>query len=622
MITSYDYLNIAFYFAFIVGVGVYFSRKSKNTSDYFRGGGVMPWWVTGASSWMAGFTAWTFVGAAGKIYETGTYVVVLYYQSLIAIFVLFAFTSYRFRRLRVVTPMEALRLRFGPGAQQFYTWVRLPVQLLFAGFVLNAVSVFMAAVFGLDMTTLLVGLGVLVTLMSLLGGAKGVAASDFVQMFLIVLVAIITGLLALAHPGIGGAAGLIERVPAAHFEWGRIARPEFIFFWWFALSLNTVFSFNSLSDDKAAKYMMAESDRAARRMLLIPALGTLIGPLFWIVPPMAAAVLHPDLGSEYAQLPFPHEAAFLATARDVLPHGMLGLLICCIFAASLTDMGAVLNWGAGLLLRNFYLPVINPQCSEKKLMRLSRLAALGLGGVLIVFALVISRYRSLGLFDLLNQVGTSLLMPLAIPAFLGLFYKRTPPWSAWTTAVLGLLISLAVSPKPVAMIVEWFTGTRPDLVFITPAMLSWLPGFGGPYSGEEQTQFGIIATVALVGGACVAWFFFTTLFYEKCTPEFKSSVEEFFARARTPLLENPQTATVENRQYPVAIGQLCMIYGAFIMLLVFIPNSLTGRLCYAGCGGAMLGLGFLIARIYRAKTPPPALDAAAAAVEAPAVFKS
>jgi SSS family solute:Na+ symporter len=602
VITRYDYLNIAFYFAFIVGVGIYFSRKSKDTSDYFRGGGVMPWWVTGASSWMAGFTAWTFVGAAGKIYETGTYVVVLYYQSLIAIFVLFAFTSYRFRRLRVVTPMEALRLRFGPGAQQFYTWVRLPVQLLFAGFVLNAVSVFMAAVFGLDMTTLLVGLGILVTLMSLLGGAKGVAASDFVQMFLIVLVAVTTGLLALAHPDIGGAAGLVERVPAAHFEWGRIARPEFIFFWWFALSLNTVFSFNSLSDDKAAKYMMADSDRAARRMLLIPALGTLIGPLFWIVPPMAAAVLHPDLGSEYTKLAFPHEAAFLATARDVLPHGMLGLLICCIFAASLTDMGAVLNWGSGLLLRNFYLPVINPQCSEKKLMLLSRLAALGLGAVLIAFALVISRYRSLGLFDLLNQVGTSLLMPLAIPAFLGLFYKRTPPWSAWTTAILGLLISLAVSPKPVAMVVEWFTGARPELAFITPAMLSWIPGLAGPYSGEEQTQFGIIATVALVGGACVAWFFFTSLFYEKCTPEYKASVEEFFARARTPLLENPQAATNENRKYPAAIGRLCVIYGAFITLLVLIPNSMTGRLCYLGCGGAMLGLGMIIARCYRKKT--------------------
>jgi solute:Na+ symporter, SSS family len=599
MISPYDTLNIAFYFAFIVGVGFYFARRNKDSSDYFRGGGVMPWWVTGASSWMAGFTAWTFVGAAGKIYETGTYVVVLYYQSVLAYVVLYLFTCYRFRRLRVVTPMEALRLRFGPVTQQFYTWMRLPIQLIFAGFVLNAVSVFMAAVFGVEMTTLIIALGLLVTLISLLGGVMGVAACDFVQMFLIVLVAAVTGLLAFAHPAIGGVTGLIERVPAAHFAWGEIARPQFIFLWWFALSLNTVFNFNSLSDDKSVKYMMAQSDAHARRMIAIPMLGTLIGPLFWIVPPMAAAVLFPQLGTLFPQLPFPNEAAFLATAREVMPNGMLGLLICCIFAASLTDMSSTINWGAGLLIRNFYLPVINPNCAESRLVPLSRFAALGLGVVLVGFAYVINQYRSLGLFDLLNQVGTSLLLPLAIPAFLGLYFKRTPPWSAWTTALIGFVASLAVSPKPVTMVIGLFTETPPTLRFVTPEMLAWILGLGGPLSGEEQTQFGIIATVALVGGISTAWFFFTSVFYKRTTPEYQASVEEFFARARTPLVDNPGAALPENRAYPRAIGRMCLIYGGFILLCALIPNALTGRLCFLGCGGVIAACGLLLRRRYR-----------------------
>ena len=213
MINFYDYLNIGFYFAFIIGVGIYFSRKSKNTSDYFRGGGALPWWVTGASAWMAGFTAWTFVGAAGKIYQTGPYVLVLYYQNVIPVIVLFALTCYRFRRMRVVTPMEALRLRFGPGAQQFYTWVRLPLMLVFGGFTLNSVAVFMSAVFGFPLETTLIALGLMVTFISLLGGAMGVVAADFVQMFLIVLVAGTAMVLALLHPAIGGFSGLMDKAP-------------------------------------------------------------------------------------------------------------------------------------------------------------------------------------------------------------------------------------------------------------------------------------------------------------------------------------------------------------------------------------------------------------------------
>jgi len=60
MLTFYDYANIAFYVLFIVGVGFYYARKSSNTSDYFRGGGVMPMSFSTASanacSWHIGDT--------------------------------------------------------------------------------------------------------------------------------------------------------------------------------------------------------------------------------------------------------------------------------------------------------------------------------------------------------------------------------------------------------------------------------------------------------------------------------------------------------------------------------------------------------------------------------------
>ena len=46
----YDYLVIGFYFIFMLVIGIYFSRMSKNSSDYFRGGGSMTWWLTGGSA--------------------------------------------------------------------------------------------------------------------------------------------------------------------------------------------------------------------------------------------------------------------------------------------------------------------------------------------------------------------------------------------------------------------------------------------------------------------------------------------------------------------------------------------------------------------------------------------
>src|SRR5205814_9064020 len=114
--------------------------------------------------------------------------------------------------------------------------------------------------------------------------------------------------------------------------------------------------------------LMAKGDADARRLVLIPLIGTLIGPLVWFIPSMAARVLHPDLGAEpaFAGMKQPHEAAFVAVAHDVMPVGMMGLLLCAMLGATITSMDAGLNKGVGVFVRSFYRPLINPKASEKR----------------------------------------------------------------------------------------------------------------------------------------------------------------------------------------------------------------------------------------------------------------
>ena len=318
MVSIYDYLNIAFYIAFITGVGIVFSRKSKNTSDYFRGGGVMPWWVAGASSWMASFSAWTFVGAAGEIYDEGPSLLLLYYSSLIPLLATLFYTCYRFRRMRVVTPIEGVRLRFGAGSQQFYTWIRLPLLFLFGGVGLNSVGTFMSGVFGINVILVMIILGIMVTFVALLGGSYSVVANDFVQMFLVVTVAVTVAALTLSLPAIGGVSGLITKAPHQAIHWNDIARSQFFLFFYLGLTLNNLFDMTRM--DNSAKYLMAANDRHARKMVIIPLIGTLIGPLIWLIPPMAASILHShsDMARRFPLLaPHPEHAAYLATALDV-----------------------------------------------------------------------------------------------------------------------------------------------------------------------------------------------------------------------------------------------------------------------------------------------------------------
>lgn len=577
MITLYDYLSIAFYFIFVVTVGVVFSRRNKNTSDYFRGGGIMPWWMAGVSAWMASFSAWTFTGAAGKIFTQGFYVVLLYWANFLPYVFLFFFTCYRFRRMRVVTPLEAIRIRYGPGTQQFVTWIRLPFLLLFGGVGLNTVGVFMSGAFDVNLQTVIVILGVMVTFVSLVGGAFGVAASDFVQMFLVVTITLVISALALALPQVGGFSGMIHKLPAQDFHWGEFARPEFVTLWFLALLFNNLFYQNTM--EMSTKYLMARSDVHARKMMIFPLFGTLLGPLMWMIPPLAAAAIYspeqihnifPNLGKH------PEEGAFLLTAHDVLPKGMLGLLIAGIFGATLSNLDASVNQGVGILVRNFYLPVINPQCPEKRLLIISKLCTAMFGVIIICIGLVVSKLRTLPLFDLLNQLGVSLWLPLAIPMCLGLFYKRTPPWSSWTTVLIGLTMSFVMR------------------YCVNPETFSWIPFLRGPFKPEEVTQFYLFATVVGVSAACLSWFFFTSLFYEKSSPEYKARVDEFFQRLKTPVGDLTEEQVKENHKVVGAIGTLCMIFGSFVLLLLLVPNDNTRRLGFLFSGGVIVTTGWLL----------------------------
>ena len=148
--SGYDYLIIGIYLACMFSVGLFFRRFNADAGDFFRGGGNMLWWMCGASAFMTSFSAWSFTGVAGKIYEVGTLVLALYLANFVAFFLTWRVFSYRFRQMRVVTYVEAIRDRFGRGSEQFYTWTSMPVGLFSSGLALNAVAIFTATALGMD----------------------------------------------------------------------------------------------------------------------------------------------------------------------------------------------------------------------------------------------------------------------------------------------------------------------------------------------------------------------------------------------------------------------------------------------------------------------------------------
>ena len=92
--------------------------------------------------------------------------------------------------------------------------------------------------------------------------------------------------------------------------------------------------------------------------------GFIFLPWIWIIPALAATIIFPIWAQNFRTIKKPNEAAYVAMALTLLPKGLLGLLVCAIFAGTLTTLCSYLNVASGVFVRNFYIRVVNKDASE------------------------------------------------------------------------------------------------------------------------------------------------------------------------------------------------------------------------------------------------------------------
>lgn len=580
--TIYDYAVIAFYLLFMLMLGPIYKSFSKTASDYFRGGGGMLWWVVGSSAFMTNFSAWSFTGGAAKAYETGTFFFILFACNFVALWFAYFFTAPRYRQMRIVTPIEAVRNRYGNNNEQVFAWLPLISQVFFGGIALYTISIFMSGVFGIRMEYLIIALGLVVTFMTLVGGSWAATAGDFVQMLVVITITLVMSFLTLRHPDIGGISGLLEKMPSRHFNWSEFSRPWVVGAFAFTLLLNQIVQMNSMMIG-AARYVFVKNGKDAKKAVLVSIVGFLLLSPIWMIPAVASAVLNTDMASMYPSLKNANEAAYVAIAMQLLPQGLIGLLVCAIFAATLTTMNSALNIASGTFVRNFYIRIVNKNASELKQIFVGRIFILVYGALWIIAAMFFNSLKEIKLFDLILLCAASVGIPTAVPLFLGMFIKRTPAWSAWATLVTGFAVAVALRFILVGDFIQ---------NLFNPAV---------PFNSNEVGDLNIALTTGILFVVCTSVYMVSMLFYKNTSLEYRKQVDEFFEQMNTPIdMVKEKVGGIESdkRQYGV-LSTLCMVYGGVVLLLLLIPNTMQARACILFCGGLILVIGLILRIITR-----------------------
>jgi len=578
----YEYLVIAGYFLLILGIGFTFKDMAKkSTSDYFRGGGRMLWWMVGSTAFMMQFSAWTFTGAAGKAFTDGFAVCLVFFANTFSYFCGWAYFAERFRQLRVDTPTEAIKGRFGPQNEQFFSWALIVFTLINAGIWLNALGVFASAVFTADITITIIITGFTVVFVSVLSGAWGVVASDFMQTLVVAVISVACAIVALVK--VGGPVELVTNFPSGfimgpNMNYGLLLVGTFVFF--LAKQLITIMNLHD-----SFRFLTAKDSVNARKASLL-AMGLMgVGSIIWFIPPWASAILYPDAASAYPELGNKAaDAIYLVFARNTMPTGTVGLLLAGLFAASMSSMDSALNKNTGILVRSIYQPFLakrGKQVNDDKLVRLSMILSFISGMLVIGMALFFRSLKELSLFDLMMSISAMIQVPLLIPLILGLFIKKTPKWAPWATVLLGLFLS-------------WMMKS-----LLTPQVFANWIGIA-EFTAREAADMNLILTLAAHVFITAGFFCATSLFYKESTDQNKLETDRFFEDLERPVIADNQQDEFD-RQQRNKLGTMVMCMSAGILLMALIPNPLWGRMMFVLCAVIIFSIGFLLRRSAREK---------------------
>src|SRR5256886_5641004 len=342
-LTGVDIAVIGVYFVVSFAIGFYFARKERPSTDYSLASRNIGWLAIGASLFVSNISTEHFIGLAGSGATSGLAVGHFEWLACLMLLLLgWVFVPF-YLRSNVFTMPEFLERRFNRDCATYlasisviaYIFTKISVHLYAARMVLERVV-------GWSPLTAAVMLVVATGVYTIAGGLAAVIYTDLVQTLILLAGAIALTIIGLDK--VGGFAGLRAAVPVDYFHMMKPATDgEFpwtgIFFgapilgiWYWCTGQVIVQRVLSAKDQGHAK---AGTIFAGFLKIL---------PVFVLVlPGLIALGLYPELFHVVDGKITNGDIAYPTMIVNLLPRGLVGLMIAGLLAALMGAMSSVFN---------------------------------------------------------------------------------------------------------------------------------------------------------------------------------------------------------------------------------------------------------------------------------------
>lgn len=430
-----DWIVMGLYVALMAAIGVWSYRKVDRAEDFFAAGGKMPWWLSGISHHMSGYSGAVFVAYAGVAYTYGFTLYIWWALSIsLAVFIGSFSIAPRWARLRIrlgmVSPMEYLAIRYNVPTQQLMAWSGVSLKLFDVGAKWASIAVILNVFAGVPLIYGIVISGTVSLFYITLGGLWADALTDLAQFVVQLLAAVfLFGAVAMKLGGFSSVFTFWDRLPPSNSDLFNGPYTPIFCLAYFGIAC---LSYNGGTWNLAQRYIASPTGSDARKAALLSSALYLIWPLVLFFPMWAAPLLLPDLKDP--------TQSYSLLATQLLPPGLVGLVLASMFAHTMAMTTSDANTISAVLTRDVF-PVLAPKTrnlSESQSLRLARLTTLAFTTLTLVIAAEADRFG--GVLNLLVIWFAALVGPTAVPMILGLLpaFRRSGAATAIASWIAGI----------------------------------------------------------------------------------------------------------------------------------------------------------------------------------------
>ncbi|KLO62648.1 MULTISPECIES: sodium:solute symporter family protein [Dermacoccus] len=449
-----DYVLIALYFVFVLGIGLLARRQVSSSIDFFMSGRSLPAWVTGLAFISANLGAVEIMGMSASGAQMGMPTFHYYWIGAIPAMLFLAIVMMPFYYGSGVRSVpEFMKRRFGTGAHLVNAISFALAQVLIAGVNLYLLAKIVNMLLGWDMTVSTIVAAVIVLSYITLGGLSAAIYNEVLQFFVIVA-ALLPLTLAALHK-VGGWGGLQDKMQAAGTDgelasWPGNSLTGFTSSVWsvigivFGLGFVLSFGYWTTNFVEVQRVMASKDMNSARRAPIIGTFPKMFIPFIIIIPGIIAGVLVPEIAKAKASGgSADYNNALLYLMSDLLPNGLLGVAIAGMLAAFMAGMAANISAFNTVFSYDIWQEYVVKERDDAYYIRIGRIMTVVATVVAIFTSFLAASYENA--MSYLQTLFGFFNAPLFATFILGMFWKRMTATAGWAGLVSGTVGAVIVA---------------------------------------------------------------------------------------------------------------------------------------------------------------------------------